>query len=116
MLTISDQVVAALSDDQISAFRQRVVAYLRECAPKHVSGADEPTLLRLVATWQDEAEALGLLSEQDIARWCFLETLGGGKLFAMPAIRDQFDHARTGRAPTEMLDLVFEEIELRLRR
>ena len=116
LLRFADEQVAALSRARVRASRRRIAAYLRETAPDHTARLDDTALLARVTQCEGEAQALGLQSERDIARWAFLQVMTGGALVAGDALRDSFDQRYTGRTPSEMLEFIFEDVERRLRR
>jgi hypothetical protein len=116
VLQISQNVIAALSAKSVTEARHRIAKYLRETAPAHTAGLSDGELVHRVERYEGEAQALGLVSECDIARWAFLETMSGGRLFEQPSVRMQFDPTCSGRIPSDVLDLLFDEIAERLRR
>ena len=111
-----DQVMANLAAARADASRRRIAAYLREVAPQQTARVPDTVLLERVAVCEGEALALGLESEADIGRWAFLQVMANGVLFAQDLVRAEFDMATSGRLPTETLDLLFDEIAVRLRR
>ena len=116
MLTISENVTKAFEAESLAAWRGRVIDYLRETAPTYIVGLDDGELIRRIAACEKEAEALGLVSECDIMRWTFLQTMAGHQLFERPEVRNQFDPGYSGRMPSEMLDLLFDSLGEHLRR
>ena len=114
MLRITPEQMAALSQARVAASRRRVAGYLRESAPAHTAPVDDAELLRRVVLCETEAQALGLRTEADIARWSFLQVMAGGVLFGMPMVRDQFAPGG-GRSPTETLDAIFDDLVHRLK-
>lgn len=110
MRDISQQSYRAFAEQSSRDFVSRVCDYLREFAPDHTKDFNDEILGAKVEEYWQEAAALGLEFEPDIERWCLLEVLSGGVLFANETVRNEFDPKKTGRVPIETLDLIFEQV------
>jgi hypothetical protein len=107
MLTISGRQYGEMERLHKRAFRIRIVAWLRKTIPG-IKHTDEQ-LYALVERQQPRAAHFSLVSERDIAKWCFLAVVTGEQFDKHEAVVAFLRDPRSGPSASDRLDALMRD-------
>ncbi|MBD8688224.1 MULTISPECIES: hypothetical protein [unclassified Rhizobium] len=98
----------SLLRDEVSS--QRISHYLERNASSHLRHLKQQDRDRWIASHMTEARSLGVRSEADLGRWCYLQAIAKGQLMRQPGV---VEYMRNGgeHAPDTKVRLLFRSVE-----
>jgi hypothetical protein len=108
MLTITDRQYAEIHRVHVAAFRAKIAAWLRGAAPA-ASALNDAELQALIERQEPRAARFGLVTERDIAKWCFLAVMTGEQFDKHTAVIAFLSDSRQGARPSDRLDGLMRE-------
>lgn len=99
--------ISLLRDDVSS---QRISHYLERNASSHLRHLKQQDRDRWIASHMTEARSLGVRSEADLGRWCYLQAITKGQLMRQPGV---VEYMRNGgeHTPDTKLRLLFRSVQ-----
>lgn len=87
-LILSKDMMTSISDVREQASRRKISDYLERHAADHLKDLDEKERDTWIRAHIREARSLGVRSEADLGRWCYLQVITGGRLTQQPGVSD----------------------------
>jgi Domain of unknown function (DUF4123) len=103
--------LAATNQRRLSASFLRIATYMRDVASAQTASMTDQSLLDTIGQFDFEARSLGLTTEQDVARWSFLQLLTGRSLLEDANVLGVFAATDVVLTPSERLDRLLASVE-----
>lgn len=87
-LILSNDMIASISEVRNRVSRRRISDYLQRHAADHLKDMNERERDIWIRSQIREARSLGVRSEADLGRWCYLQAITGGRLTHQPGVTD----------------------------
>ncbi|CAN7169433.1 hypothetical protein LJR011_000212 [Agrobacterium tumefaciens] len=87
-LVLSKDMMASISKVRDQASRWKISAYLERNAEDQLKHLDEKQRDVWITSHMREARSLGVRSEANLGRWCYLQAITGGRLTQQPGVTD----------------------------
>ncbi|KQZ95188.1 hypothetical protein ASD74_14540 [Rhizobium sp. Root564] len=87
-LILSKDMIASMSEVRNKVSHRRISDYLQRHAADHLKDMNEKERDIWIMSQVREARSLGVRSEADLGRWCYLQAITGGRLTHQPGVTD----------------------------
>lgn len=110
MLTLTSTQMRTISLSRDDLSRRRISDYLERNASHHLAHLNVQERDRWLATNVSEARSLGVRSEADLARWCYLQAITKGQFIHQPGV---IEYMRSGGENTsdQKIRLLFRSVQ-----
>jgi hypothetical protein len=111
MLKLSMEQMRGIEEIRLERSRLRISRYLREVAPEHTSGMSDSQLRRATSIWMDEARSHGVKSEVALGKFCYLQSISGGRAAYQPGVQEYLS-SKDGLPADDRVGLLLRSVAL----